>query len=262
MNYVYKITNLTNGKVYIGVSVDPAKRFRCHSQRGHSFVSRAIQKHGVGTFALEILSSHIERTDAFFEEIRQIQTHKSNQETFGYNLTPGGEDPPSSKGQKRTQRTKDRISQAHKGKVLSLAHRQKLSASLSGNQNSQGHVCTKEMRQHWSQQSQGRRLSDQTKAMLSEIGRKNWSDQTYKGPALARMQAAKRQKAASLPTPEQRLIAVLKNKGPLPTLRARSEVAAKNEHFYEAMRSLIAKKRLVRVRVSHTTYLHLSEQET
>ena len=57
---LYKITNVINGKSYIGQSVDPKKRFASHINRSkndsdNSPIHSAIKKYGKENFTLEIL---------------------------------------------------------------------------------------------------------------------------------------------------------------------------------------------------------------
>lgn len=60
---IYKITNLTNNKVYIGQSINILKRFRDHKQiafdkRSHCYdypLYRAIRKYGIENFKFEII---------------------------------------------------------------------------------------------------------------------------------------------------------------------------------------------------------------
>ena len=71
MNYVYKITNLINHKVYIGVSNNPQKRWKEHCKgnvKYYSMISAAIKKYGETNFCFEILSQFEDREDALREE--------------------------------------------------------------------------------------------------------------------------------------------------------------------------------------------------
>ena len=51
---VYKITNLVNGKVYIGASKDIERRWRDH-KRGHTAVADDLKTFGPNSFKFEVL---------------------------------------------------------------------------------------------------------------------------------------------------------------------------------------------------------------
>jgi len=87
---VYKITNLLNGKIYVGQTVRTLeKRLDQHKRRTETLVGKAIQKYGWENFSAEII-----------EECK-TQTELNEREMFwiakldcispkGYNLNEGG----------------------------------------------------------------------------------------------------------------------------------------------------------------------------
>ena len=88
---VYKITNLVNGKVYIGQSKDVEKRLYEHricSTNVH--LRRAIKQYGVDNFSFELLEElsieHLNERERFW-----IASLKATDPNFGYNLSSGGE---------------------------------------------------------------------------------------------------------------------------------------------------------------------------
>lgn len=89
---IYKITNLINGKVYIGQSIHPERRWIEHKQRARhgkekSAIHLAIEKYGEENFSFEILkwSENYNK-----EEIDMIKKYNSLIPN-GYNITEGGE---------------------------------------------------------------------------------------------------------------------------------------------------------------------------
>jgi group I intron endonuclease len=55
---IYKITNLINGKIYIGQSNNIKRRFGEHQRLGYKsriLVDKAIAKYGVNNFSYEVL---------------------------------------------------------------------------------------------------------------------------------------------------------------------------------------------------------------
>lgn len=93
--FVYKLTNTTNGKFYIGASVNPANRLYQHrsdARRGsETYLHKAMRKYGVDGFTMEIIHESQSEQDMFDAEIRLIQEHRSNERGIGYNLSAGGE---------------------------------------------------------------------------------------------------------------------------------------------------------------------------
>jgi group I intron endonuclease len=82
---IYKITNLIDGKTYIGMtSLSVEKRFERHCRNAKSgsdtYLYRAMRKHGIDNFKSEYLCEGMDK-----EEIEMISKHKSE-----YNETPGG----------------------------------------------------------------------------------------------------------------------------------------------------------------------------
>ena len=123
MRILYVVTNLVNGRRYVGIAVDFERRRKEHiAGKGSLLVYRAVQKYGLDNIEFDPL---VEGPDKWIEdfEIRMI----ASLETFGpkgYNLTAGGN------GKlhcKHTSATKKKISRAHIGKTLSAEHRKKIS---------------------------------------------------------------------------------------------------------------------------------------
>lgn len=96
MTGIYKITNLQNGKIYIGQAVDINRRWSEH--KSHSFspkhvsynfaIHRAIRKYGIESFSFEVLEE-CDENQLNEREIYWIQ--KFNSKNCGYNMTDGGD---------------------------------------------------------------------------------------------------------------------------------------------------------------------------
>lgn len=91
---IYKITNLTNQKTYVGQSVDVQTRLSNHlkaslgiSSIAHQVVHDAIKEEGLQNFSFEVLAecapSELNTMEKMF-----INTYQSN--IYGYNMTKGG----------------------------------------------------------------------------------------------------------------------------------------------------------------------------
>ena len=60
MFYVYKITNLVNGKIYIGITKrNPKIRFNEHFSNKKELLYKAKEKYGRENFSLEIIEDNI-----------------------------------------------------------------------------------------------------------------------------------------------------------------------------------------------------------
>ena len=115
----YKITNLKNGKVYIGITkCSLQKRWREHkskSKSSNSHLSKSIRKHGISFFKIEILKEFNNENEMYSFEIESIKLYKSNNRLFGYNNSIGGE--LSSIGKKLSNETKEKISNFQKKRI-------------------------------------------------------------------------------------------------------------------------------------------------
>ena len=101
---IYKITNLKNGKIYIGQSIDVKRRFwdhRCASHEGNRHLQFALKKYGKESFKYEILE---ECAAADLDERERYWIKKLKPE---YNVSPGGQ----GRGRRHTDETKEIIRQ-------------------------------------------------------------------------------------------------------------------------------------------------------
>lgn len=94
---IYKITNLINGKVYIGQSNDIYKRWKEHKRiskvsESGSLLYRAFKKYGIENFSFEILEKcepkDLDEREIFY--IKKFNSYVGGNEGYGYNLTMGG----------------------------------------------------------------------------------------------------------------------------------------------------------------------------
>ena len=90
--YIYKITDKTNGKIYIGCTRSIGSRIRQHfkaSLKDNPVFHKAIQEHGICSFVWEILET-VEYADEAFERERYYIDLYNTFVPNGYNATTGG----------------------------------------------------------------------------------------------------------------------------------------------------------------------------
>ena len=89
--YIYKTTNIENGKIYIGLSEKSSDSTEKYLGSGDN-MKKAISKYGSASFTKEILEDNIIDKKSLAEsEIKWIAFYKSDDRKIGYNLSPGGD---------------------------------------------------------------------------------------------------------------------------------------------------------------------------
>lgn len=87
--YIYKTTNLINGKIYIGQH--KAKKFDGKNYLGSGQIfMRALEKYGKDNFVVELLCICNTKEELNEKEIYYINLYNSKDEAVGYNILPGG----------------------------------------------------------------------------------------------------------------------------------------------------------------------------
>ena len=89
--YLYQITNLINGKIYIGQTNNITKRWSNHKccNSPEMVIAQAIKKYGVDNFKFEILYKNVSIEDIDELEINTIK-EKNCRVPYGYNVSDGG----------------------------------------------------------------------------------------------------------------------------------------------------------------------------
>ena len=182
---IYQITNLVNGKVYVGKhsTKDPYDGY-LGSGIG---IGRAIKKYGIENFTKEILYCFDKETDAFLKE-EELVTQEFVSRDDTYNMIVGGkgfksgEENPTIKNRKHgknkcgknnpfyakhhTQETRDRISKSHKGKH---AGKKNPMYGMTGEKNpNYGKPRSQETKDKISKAQKGKTLSQETKNKISK----------------------------------------------------------------------------------------------
>ena len=135
IGYIYKYTNLINGKIYIGKTYRLNKRKYEHKHREvNTYFHNALKKYGFENFKYEVIAqTDNDKTLNFLERyyIRKFNSFGEN----GYNLTLGGE---GTLGKHLTEEQKKKVSEAQKGKVVTDETKMKMSLSGKGKHNHKG----------------------------------------------------------------------------------------------------------------------------
>ena len=155
-NYtVYMHKNKINGKIYIGITrQEPKKRWNNGIGYNNQYFKRAIEKYGFDNFEHLILYERLTQKEAEQKEIELITFYKSNQRKFGYNIANGG----NTIG-KHSEKTKTKISNAHKGKKQSEELKKRLIKANTGNKYRFGSHQTEEAKRKISEANKGNKYS-------------------------------------------------------------------------------------------------------
>lgn len=131
MYCIYKITNIINGKTYIG---QHRYKYLNDSYMGSGIhIKRAIRKYGIENFRKEILYSNIQYKETVDDMERFAITKERSIGKAEYNIADGGRGGWTKhswfKGKHHSEGTRKKMSEAHKGKQFSEEHKRKLSES-------------------------------------------------------------------------------------------------------------------------------------
>jgi len=127
-NYLYKITNLINMKIYIGVH--STNNLNDGYLGSGTKLQQAIKKYGITNFKKEILNFYETEDQLYFAESQAVTVDFINDRNT-YNMTIGGNKPPRNnlKGIKRKDSTKQKLREINLGKRASLETKEKMSKS-------------------------------------------------------------------------------------------------------------------------------------
>ena len=104
IHYLYRITNIVNGKIYIGQTIEPTKRWYQHrrdSANPTMVIHHAINKYGAENFKFEVIASCKSWEDANETETFLVSQYNSLVENGkGYNVALGGYNAPKSEAWK------------------------------------------------------------------------------------------------------------------------------------------------------------------
>lgn len=145
---LYMHRNKTNGKRYIGITNNVARRWSGQGNRyDHSpRFYNAIKKYGWDGFTHEIVLDGLTLEEANRYEIEYIARYQTQDQTKGYNIAPGGDYVPSTLGYHHTEEAKKRISSKVKGRVKTEEERRHHSEVMKGRHRGAEHPRSKAVR--------------------------------------------------------------------------------------------------------------------
>ncbi|VWB06761.1 hypothetical protein BLA6863_00133 [Burkholderia lata] len=170
---VYKVTNLIDGKIYVGQTVQTLwRRRRAHENvvaQSTAYFHRALKKHGFENFLWEEVETCYSKEQLFAREIFWIE-HFQCMAPAGYNSAEGG------KGGAYLESHKQRIAEAMRNRIVSPQTRAKLSAIQRGKKLSETHIDVLRSKIGEKNHFFGRAHSEETRKRIGEKSKgRNWA---------------------------------------------------------------------------------------
>ena len=109
---IYKITNLINGKIYIGKDTVSDKNY----YGSGLLIKRSINKHGIENFKKEILEECNNNDELCIREKYWIEKYNSTNSQIGYNISKGGDGGDTISNNPNKEEIRLKISNVRKGK--------------------------------------------------------------------------------------------------------------------------------------------------
>jgi len=173
--FIYKITNLTNNKVYIGQTTrelskrigEYKKSLLYNNINSNQHLYNSFKKYEFYNFKFEVIDTAKDINELNEKEINYIQQYKSNQKEFGYNIELGGRNAiPNTE-------TLERMSRSHIGiKQTNVWIDRRIAKSGTDEAKKYGKIKTEEEREYLSANSPkywlGKNRDDDTKKKISK----------------------------------------------------------------------------------------------
>lgn len=186
MRILYKITNLINGKCYIGQTKNFKMRMRDHIRTRKSLISQAINKYGKENFSFIQLESFDE---SIIDEMEKKFILKFNSlAPNGYNLTLGG-----GTCQELHESVKEKIRLANIGRKHTEATKQKMKDSMTPARKA---LIVENFKKH--------PKSKETRKKQGEKMKLKWADPAYRQNIVAKTKETLKSKPKRILTEEQR----------------------------------------------------------
>lgn len=166
--YVYIHINKINNKKYVGITKTSLKKRwgkngSEYTRDDRTAFCNAIKKYGWENFEHVIFADNISKERACALEIILIETLRTRDRRYGYNIQRGGQ--LGNTGVTFSEESRRKMSEAKKGKKLTEEHKKHISEGCKGHKPA---IFPEESRNKLRQANMGKKLSDETKIKISE----------------------------------------------------------------------------------------------
>ena len=159
---IYALLNIVNGKYYIGSAVDFKDRWRLHvfalanGKHHNRHLQKAWNRYTANSFMFVVL----QYSDSWLEQLEQnwIDKLDATNINLGYNICKAGRN---RFGVKASKETRQKLSDAHKGKIPSEETRAKMGLSKIGNTFNNGRKQTEAHKKAISEGQKGHIISEE-----------------------------------------------------------------------------------------------------
>ena len=183
LTFLYSITHIETGRIYIGLARDPVKRFNMHrwsgGQKGKSqqLIHRAMRAYGIDEFRFDVIACAYDLDAARIAEIALIDQHNAHVSRGGFNLTLGGE---GIRGHRLSIEAREKISASKRGKPgrpITEAEKVAARARLMNRSKDVAIECARrsiEARRRNGNMGYGRKNSAETLARMKSAAAERW----------------------------------------------------------------------------------------
>ena len=165
---IYQYTNTLSGLIYVGQTIDPARRHRDYArdvastQPNPRVIIQAMRRAGLDAFTYQILAEATTKDELNRLEIQYIAVLHTNNPLHGYNRTTGGD---GRAGFTHSEETRAKMSQAKRGKTRT-PFSEETKAKMSRAQ--RGRIVSDETRAKIGLANRGFTHSEETRAKISQ----------------------------------------------------------------------------------------------